>query len=331
MSPDSELRDMIRRYKVELLTRMFGDSISPSGSSSSPLSMVPRDSNIVGVGYGRRGNALPEENDPALRVYVSEKQPESTLLLRERIPAQVNGLATDVIPVGKIVAAARPTDCGVNVGHMSDKGGTLGCLVRTVGAGGPPDYILSNNHVLAASNGGSPGDDILEPDKAHGGNPANPIASLTTFVPLLFGGGNNTMDAAIAQILVPGDVLPQIHVIGNVVSPPMSATVGQSVHKYGATTHRTAGIIDDIAADIPVAYNADGTIVANFVDQIAVNRTPPGFSWLGDSGSLIVDLTTNRPLGLIFAIESQLGLPTTGMAFASPIGAILTQLNIQIV
>ena len=75
------------------------------------------------------------------------------------------------------------------------------------------------------------------------------------------------------------------------------------VMKYGRSTRKTTGIIDNMEADIKVAgHNEEG--VAVFEDQIEITNTTPGkrlFSDGGDSGSIIIDLHTKKAVGLLFS------------------------------
>lgn len=86
----------------------------------------------------------------------------------------------------------RPAPGGVSIGHQSITAGTLGVLVEDEEG---PIQILSNNHVLADSNRGSPGDYIHQPgryDQPGGGNGGN---------------GNGGSDCPIARAYVwPGNV-----------------------------------------------------------------------------------------------------------------------------
>src|SRR5881394_2951421 len=60
-------------------------------------------------------------------------------------------------------------------------------------------YILSNNHVLANSNGATIGDPEYQPGPYDGGTSADQIATLTDFQVISFASnGSNTIDAAIA-------------------------------------------------------------------------------------------------------------------------------------
>jgi hypothetical protein len=254
----------------------------------------------------------------AVRVYVRAKVTQSSLSPDERVPPDVAGIPTDVIPVGDIFAHARPTPCGVSVGHVRITAGTLGCLV--ILGGGTENHILSNNHVLANSNAAALRDNIMEPGPLDGGTV--PIAELTDFQLLDFTGAANHIDAAVARVLNPGEVTPDI--LGGIgrVGLPVTASLYQSVRKHGRTTRHTIGVIMDLSADIKVRY---GTDTAAFEDQIAIVGVGGGpFSSGGDSGSLIVDAVAKEPVALLFA-------GGTGMTFANPIAPVLTRFNAAIV
>src|SRR5437899_12519168 len=81
-----------------------------------------------------------------------------------------------------------------SVGHPAITAGTIGARVRDALG---HVYILSNNHVLANSNGASIGDPEYQPGPFDGGTAADQIATLTDFQAIDFSGANNTIDAAI--------------------------------------------------------------------------------------------------------------------------------------
>jgi len=323
---DAALLSEARSFKQELLSRMFG--VSPQAAASAKgapgataLDLLPPGSNVVGFGYGAKVTyGAGVEGEPAVRVYVRTKVAESALSPAEKIPPTINGKATDVLPVGDVSALARPTKCGVSVGHFAITAGTLGCLVRRRDLSVGDHFILSNNHVLANANAARAGDDILEPGPLDGGNPAAPIAELTDFEPLDFV-GTNTIDAAIARVLNIADVEPEIlGNVGRVASPTRPAALYESVRKHGRTTLHTIGVIMDLAADVNVRY---GTRVAAFEDQLAISGVGGSFSSGGDSGSLIVNAVTRHPVALLFAG----GMGTT---FANPIDPVLDRFGVDI-
>jgi hypothetical protein len=100
----------------------------------------------------------------------------------------------------------------------------------------------------------------------------------------------------------------------------MPAALYQSVRKHGRTTLHTIGVIMDLAADILVRYDKR---VASFRDQIAIIGAGGAFGSGGDSGSLVVDAVTRRPVALLFAG----GL---GNAFANPIAPVLDRFDVAI-
>lgn len=133
--------------------------------------------------------------------------------------------------------------------------------------------------------------------------------------PLFFDSGkSNYIDAAIAKAVNPALVEPNIQdgPINPVVAP---ARIGQSVHKHGRSTRHTTGVIRAVSVDMSVNY--DGRR-AWFENQIEIDTA--GFSRGGDSGSLIVNGTTNEAVGLLFAGDG------TG-TLANPIDDVLAAFN----
>lgn len=308
-----------RHMKSALLERMFGVATAEAAGGVGTLSTstLP-ESNIVGVGYGAKVTSGAGLDVLAVRVYVRAKIPTSALGQSERVPDRVDGVPTDIVEVGDLVAQfPRPVRCGVSCGHRNITAGTLGCLVTT---NGENRFILSNNHVIADSNQASLGDDILEPGALDGGAANPPLARLTDFEPIDFSGAPNRIDAAIGELITPSDVNPEIDTIGPVVPPPMSAALYQSVRKRGRTTLHTIGVIMDLAADVRVRY---GLRIAQYNDQIAVTGVNGNFSAGGDSGSLVVDGVTRRPVGLLFAGGG-------GTTFCNHIGDVITRFGIDI-
>lgn len=276
---------------------------------------------FVGWGFGAKSvGGTIADGQLAVRAYVRAKRPRKELSAVETIPDSINGMPTDVVTVGDLVAQARPTLCGVSIGHPAVTAGTLGCLVRRCGAGNDSTYILSNNHVMANCNEAQEDDAILEPALLDGGDPDDPIATLAEFEPLHFGGPVNLFDAAIARVLDPAEVDPRILAIGAVGSPTLPPALYQSVRKRGRTTLHTLGAILDVSADVRVRYD---TRFAFFEDQIAISGVAGVFSDGGDSGSLIVDAVTCRPVALLFG-------GGIGITFASPIQPVLDRFDVEI-
>lgn len=224
----------------------------------------------------------------------------------------------------------RPIPLGVSGGNINDIskayccGGTLGALVQDANG----FYILSNNHVLARTNKGESGDDIIHPGLIDqvpvcSQDASDRVADLTRFVPISFKRGTNLVDAAIAEI-VPGKVDASGTILGiNTVSPHILAPeIGLSVTKSGRTTGQTFGMIVAVDVTADVAYDRQcgmGTQIARFINQIRIE--PGAFSSGGDSGAVIVENLGDepQPVGLLFA-----GSSTTTLA--NPMGAVLESL-----
>lgn len=317
------------RLKVELAMRMYGAApaeVRPmtegreAGVAPSYLAVIPAGSNVLGFGYGVKWAGSSVESTGAVRVYVRTKRRRRDLSSRERIPEEIGGVPTDVIEIDEITAAfPRPIPSGLSGGHHATAGGTLGCLVTRSGSNST--FILSNNHVLANVNRPGPVPvSIVEPGPPAGSaNP--PIAHLSDHESIAFGGAPNEMDAAVAELDDPTAMTPDIRSIGRVNPVPIAPAVLMSVRKHGARTFDTVGVIEDIAADVPNIYPGVGT--ARFHGQIAVRRVGPVFARRGDSGALVVETLSLRPVGLLFAV----GAPLT---FCNPIDRVLARFHATI-
>ena len=256
-----------------------------------------------------------------LRIYVLEGLDDIV-----DTPPQIEGLRTERVPTTGFhdlapprLSALSPAPCGVSVGHFNITAGTLGCLVDTPAG----RCILSNNHILADTNAGNPGDDILQPGRLDqsSANPGRRIARLTDYEPLKFGSAVNHIDAAIAALDSRSSTTPDIMAIGHHANPPVAAFLNQSVAKHGRTTGLTFGTVVDISFDGNVGFNGQ---VAYFEDQIAIVGKYGSFSADGDSGSLVLDNPDSHPVGLLFAGDHTHTL-------ANPIQSVLNRFGATIV
>lgn len=234
----------------------------------------------------------------------------------------------------------RPIELGTTGGNINDSSklfccsGTLGALVED-SAG---QYVLSNNHVMARTNLGIIGEDIIQPGLIDqtpvcAADASDAVADLANFVPIRFKTKRtiptNTVDAAIAKVRAGsvasnGSIL-DIGVISNaIVDPP---PLNLAVKKSGRTSGLTAGTITAVNVTVDVTYSKRcgvGNQTARFVGQFIVE--PGNFSAGGDSGSLIVENgeTAPRAVGLLFAGSST-------HTVANPIGQVLAAFNVAMV
>ncbi len=280
------------------------------------------DPNVVGVGVGEFGGG---SRGIVISVIDSPKEP---------LPPMVAGVWTRVVVTGRFHALLERTDKwhpapgGVSIGHKDITAGTLGCLVTRGGEW----FILSNNHVLAASNQGEVGDEILQPGKADGGTvSADTLATLWDFVPVEFLLDNlpdcltatgvakvvnllarlvgskhrvrafqdnplatNLVDAAIAKPIYPNNVIRDV--LG--IQTPRGhkeVELGDAVIKSGRTTGVTRGKVTQVDATLQIMY---GNNIAVFEQQIVTDAECGG----GDSGSIVLaDDGSGDVVGLLFA------------------------------
>jgi hypothetical protein len=305
--------------------------------------------NVVGLGIGYKETKGVKTDRLALVVMVSKKVAAGELRKEDLIPAEIEGVITDVIEVGEIVALQartdrwRPAPGGVSIGHYKITAGTLGALVRDSETN--EILILSNNHVMANSNGATPGDSILQPGPHDGGTVAeDTIASLVRFVPIQFesepspspcqfsnaaaevanffarvvGSKHrllavviqqaNQVDGALARPVSSDMVADEILELGTVTGE-REAELGMEVKKSGRTTGLTTGTVQLLDASVQVGYG--GEKIALFTNQILTTNMSQG----GDSGSLLVDAEGNRAVGLLFAGSDQ-------VTIHNPIGVV---------
>ena len=288
---------------------------------------------VVGTGVGIGSDGLP-----AIKVFTARHGVRGIPEWLESTPVHVEvsgrfyaldrGPTCDVAGDHVCTTAEKwplPVPTGVSVGHPDITAGTIAARVTN----GTKVFILSNNHVLANVNQGTPGDPILQPGAYDGGTLYDAIANLTEFKQITFCDSffgfiiscptTNTIDAAIAESdpgklgfatpggqygSVPGYGAPSSTIHPAYGDPSTSSDdnlallLGAAVQKYGRTTGLTTGSINTINATVDVCYDADCMDIARFTDQLIV--TPGDFSAGGDSGSLVVD-NLRQPVGLLFA------------------------------
>src|SRR5256712_2115005 len=305
-----------------------GASNAPAGPALPVTRLIP-DLRAAIVAQRRHTDALLEvPGVVGTAVTVRPAGRAGLLLLLERsgitgLPLMLDGIPVTPRVTGRLMALSdptkrqRPAPMGFSVGHPAITAGTIGARVRDALG---HVYILSNNHVLANSNGATIGDPEYQPGPFDGGTAADQIATLSDFQAINFSGVNNTIDAAIAQSsvdvldnAVPADDgygMPNSTIYGDANGDGLfdnrDALLGLNVQKYGRTTRLTHGQISGVNATVTVCYAVSGftcTKTARYVDQLLIS--PGGFSGGGDSGSLIVTDDVNlNPVGLLFAGSS---------------------------
>lgn len=291
----------------------------------------------VALGTGR-GNS---ETDVKLAVLVQNQRFMNSHAV-DRIREIARG-EIDVLYIGRqqplwMRIKHSPIRMGASVSpDAAGYSGTLGFMARSQASGN--SGMVSNNHVLADVNAVALGTDIVHAASGDGGaGPADVVAKLTNFVPILFGGATNAVDAAFAEFA--NGINFDASTIWNSNSPPAavvalqpSATVtvfpGTDVVKTGRTTGHTTGVVRAINVN-NYTVNMGPFGVARFDGQIVFEARPgiaTPFSRPGDSGSLIVD-TSGIPVALLFAGSQSGGNGNLGITGGNPISSVLSQLGV---
>jgi hypothetical protein len=320
----------------EQIEQRLAEAASAGASSLASARQIDS-AGVVGVGLS---TAFPGVT--SLIVYVESAASEEQVRREIVDTLGVQAASSDDLPIEVVVTGPiepltsnrskfRPAPGGVSVGHFSITAGTIGGWSRGRGNRSSRLLLVSNNHVLAASNKGKFGDAILQPGPADGGkNPADRIAILERFVTIAFGGAPNFVDCATGWCwpnLVRRDhvyhtgATPRFFKLGTTVAEP---SVNMVVGKTGRTTNLTQGRIQATGVSINVNFGPAG--VAHFRDQFSVtsvNSSP--FSAGGDSGSFVWRWATGLPpVGLLFAGGG-------GITFCNRLSRVVAALDVSLI
>lgn len=321
--------------------------------------------NVSGVGIGYKVTGGVKTDQLCLVVMVNKKRKSAALTAQDMVPTEIQGIKTDVIEIGDVVIHKartdwwRPAPPGVSIGHVDITAGTFGAVVRDVTTG--QKLILSNNHVLANSNIAQPGDIILQPGKADGGQtPQANIGKLERFVTIQMdqsddGGDDsptcsfvkwlvsllNFLATAVgskhrvqAKKLIQTQAAEPNRVDAAVAKPLDSSAISDEIIDIGKVTD-----VESAELNMPVwksgrtTGTTEGTITSiNAYIQVGYGdgRTASfedqilttNMSSPGDSGSLLVSKANNKAVGLLFA-----GSDT--VTVHSPIIFVMDALNID--
>jgi len=320
---DGEFDDVVLEAHANGIQQLMKLTAETQGMQTE--SVFEGSGNIVGVGLGVSGESEMSSADPGvgcLNVYVAEECAIDDVKAALVDDMGVSAASSDDFPINVIVTGEidadshrfkiRPAPGGVSCGHYKITAGTLGCLAR--GRRRPRNrriLILSNNHVLAATNRGRFGDSILQPGRADGGvNTRDRIAILERFVNIRFDGKCNYVDCATAWAWpkrVRRELIyrsPRGLRLFRISSRVASCRRNMLVGKTGRTTQLRTGRVVDCSASVRVNYG--GGKVALFCRQMIIRGiNKPPFSAGGDSGSVIWTWNRRRnPVGLLFAGNS---------------------------
>lgn len=304
---------------------------------------------VQGVDIDRKISDGVVTDQLSIIVYVAEKKDPSDLSEEELIPAEIDGIPTDVqeevielqavlVPQDQLLSGVDPASYsplrgGISMGpcraismeppdvpspgHYTTVG-TLGAMVRDRSSGAP--MALTNFHVACVDDTWSVGDTMAQPGRPDGGTcPGDRYGTLTR------SSLSENVDGAVIS-LDDGVVREcRIEEIGDVTGT-VAAQVGTAVRKRGRTTRLTYGQVASTDATVTVNFG-DGIGQRTLKNQIRVTPDTAQnsrFSDRGDSGSVVVD-ATNRVLGLLWA-----GATNGSATFLNPINHVLNELDIEL-
>lgn len=278
-----------------------------------------RKQGVQGTAVGEKWIDGKPTGEKALLIFVQKKFSAESIsnpnvltkfTVNDLIPAEIDGVRTDVIEVGRITKQAgfrnkiRPIKPGFSVGHGDITAGTIGGIF--LDKNNEP-VILSNNHVLANENKAKIGDLIYQPGPTDSRESRRDIgwqepvsglpyiATLKKFMKINKTG--NIHDSAIATIhpkLVQSGLIDELYPqINTKLAGFGEATIGMQVQKCGRTTGYTTGRVLGLNASFTIEYDFGN---ATFDKCIVTSAMSQG----GDSGSIIQDMN-ERAIGLLFA------------------------------
>ena len=274
---------------------------------------------VVAVGLGSKEVSEQPTGELAIKVFVKVKRTPDELPADEVIPAEIEGLPTDVIESGELYLDAAPPGAIVTVNEYDDTryrpltaggqirregsshNGTIGCFLTD---GGDPVkvYALTNFHVL------NPKDvvaAVLNTSKV--GQPKGKDSATHCCSDLfgVFAGGAKTTERDEAVIrLDPGtDWMAEIVEIGIVtgkhaVTQAEAQTQTYNVRKRGIRTRLTGGVVRALNATTNQADNV--LVIKPNPNPAALPNQTVYFGHHGDSGSALVN-DAGRVLGIHYS------------------------------
>jgi hypothetical protein len=191
----------------------------------------------------------------------------------------------------------RPLRPGCSVGHFQGAAGTLGPIVRKIGAN--QRLIMSCSHVMARAGLAQPQDAIEQPADDDGAVGPNAVAQLTNDFTRLNPQALNTMDVALAAVspgigvsnAILGGTLPSG--VSTLEAEDLDNLGGISLTRFGARTGVQPGILEGMHAAVSLEIPALGQAVV--FSRVGLYRT---HSLEGDSGAPIVRLSTGELFGI---------------------------------
>jgi len=289
---------------------------------------------VVGVDIGYKEVCGRPTDTFAIRVLVERKKQPDEIQSGQRVPEAIDEWPTDVVERGiarftqdtsrydPLVGGISGGTCGGVLGT-----GTLGVVARDLASG--QLGLLSNWHVVVGGVSGPSGLTVAQPGPFDNGNCTTDAIGQVTKSAV-----NEDVDCAFVRLNTSRPAVNEIAGYGALRPPGVlgvtSNMIGWPVVKRGRTTGLTYGTIDTIDATVKVL---DAGVERIFKRQIGIWRVKAmnwSFGRPGDSGSVVVDQTNRRVIGLYFASSTPLFTFQDSYGWANKITSVLYTLGIEI-
>ena len=262
---------------------------------------------VVAVGLGSKEVSDEPTGEPAIKVFVKVKRAPEELPADELIPAEIEGVPTDVIESGELYLDAAPPGAIVTVNEYDDTryrpltaggqirreesshNGTIGCFL--VDNSVPPKvYALTNFHVLNPKDVPA----VLNTSKVGQPKGKDSVTHCCSDMIGVFAGGAKTTERDEAVIILDSGTewLAEIVEIGIVtgkhaVTQTEANSQTYNVRKRGIRTRLTGGVVRALNA---TTHQADNVLVVKpNPNPAALPNQTVYFGHHGDSGSALVN------------------------------------------
>ncbi len=314
-------------FRTELHTQKSTEGVMSAFAASGAFAAFSTPlTNIHATGVGvrvRNGQIVP--NEFVIKVYVFDK------VLNQAVPSLMQsfgdvGVDVEALPIqmaltgGSPMARLRPIVGGVSIAPINQNyAGTLGCFVKPASvANSPTVYALSNNHVIFNVDRVPFNTPITQPASETVISTINEVFAIANDKIIIDFNSPNSFDAALA-IVQDNSLISLGKMLGIPNYTPQIAIPlpNMEVIKSGRTTGVTKGRITAIKVNgVKVNYGTNGqphvATFNNCIEIVGVNGQR--FSDHGDSGSVILEASTGKPVALLFAGD---GVTTTACDFPS--------------
>ena len=283
---------------------------------------------VTGIGYGWRTRGGEATDEPAIRIYVERKLPPESLSQDAMLPAEIEGIPTDIVELGPIRLQAgtlpdeerhRPLRGGQRIGPRGSGAGTAGCFAKT--DGNPERHVLiTAQHVIYDARELT----RFERDGAAVGQPtlcswcSKCCTSSDEIGDVWFALNEPLIDAAVIELRPGTQWLPEvehdtplvikgIEAFANIPDIKAAPDSARRVFRRGFITGLVPGMLEDLAFD--GTTEASNGEMWNFQDLLQYSRVQANkpFSASGDSGGPVLT-QSQKVAGIYYAASANTGL-----------------------